>query len=81
MKEGLQCIDFGAFSNCTSLQHVDVPDSVTEMGVGDGYFYPGLFENCSSLSEVHIPSHSLIISEKMFLGCSSLVKINFPETL
>lgn len=81
MKEGLQCIDFGAFSNCTSLQHVDVPDSVTEMGVGDGYAYPGIFENCSSLSEVHIPSHSLIISEKMFLGCSSLVKINFPETL
>ena len=63
-----------AFSVCTSLTEVHIPDSVTSVGAYT-------FSECTSLTEVHISNQLDTISTALFSGCKSLETKNFPQNL
>ena len=58
-------IGYWAFSSCTSLTSVTIPNSVTS--IGDWAFYI-----CSSLTSITIPESVTSIGISAFSGCSSL---------
>ena len=64
------------FKNCTSLQKVTIPASVTEIG-------SGAFLDCTSLENVIIEKDSKLtkISISAFSGCSSLTSFTIPGSV
>ena len=86
-----------AFSECSSLESVIIPNGVTS--IEDSAFYScssltsitipdtvtklgmNVFEGCSSLKIVKIPSGITRISGYMFKGCSSLKSVAIPNTV
>ena len=65
---GVKKIGQHAFSNCISLQSVNIPDSITRID----------FDGCSSLQEVNIPDS---VSSISLIGCSSLRSITIPNNM
>ncbi len=61
-------IGYNAFSGCSSLQSVTIPNSVTSIG---NY----AFLDCSSLQSVTIPNSVTSIGEGAFVGCSNLQSV------
>ena len=61
-----------AFSDCSHLTSVNIPDSVTS--IGERAFY-----DCASLTSVNIPDSVTSIGEAVFPGCKSLTSITFGE--
>ena len=61
-------IGYGAFSGCSSLTLVTIPNSVTEIGWN-------AFEGCSSLTSVTIPNSVTSIEGYAFKDCSSLTSV------
>ena len=61
-----------AFSNCTGLTSVTMPNSVTSIG-------NNAFQSCSSLTSVTIPNSVTSIGSSAFSNCSSLTSISIPE--
>ncbi len=80
-----------AFSFCSSLTSIDIPNSVTSIG---DYVFSGCssltsvtisnsvtsigrsaFQNCSSLTSVTIPNSVTSIGNSTFYGCSSLTSV------
>ena len=55
----------GAFSGCSSLESIDLPDSVTTIGIA-------AFRGCSSLESIVIPDSVTTIGNEAFDGCPSL---------
>ena len=58
-----------AFSGCTGLTSVTIPNSVTS--IGEQAFY-----GCTGLTSVTIPNSVASIGEHTFSGCSGLMSIN-----
>lgn len=89
-----QISDF-AFSSCSAMTSVTIPNSVTTIGKQAFYRDSGLttvtipdsvtsigisaFHNCTSLSSVNIPSGITSISENLFTYCISLTSITIPS--
>jgi BspA type Leucine rich repeat region (6 copies)/Secretion system C-terminal sorting domain len=67
-------IDNGAFSGCTSLTSVTIPNSVTN--IGDYAFY-----YCSSLTSVIIPNTVTSIGDAAFGGCYGLTSVTIPNSV
>ena len=67
-------ISWHAFSGCSSLTSINIPNSVT--GIGES-----AFEGCSALTSINIPSSVNSISSSAFEGCSSLTSINIPGSV
>ena len=67
-------IPYGAFSNCSFIEKIDIPDTVTS--IEDRAFY-----NCSGLSEINIPNGIKEIKPYTFCGCSNLKGINLPDSV
>ena len=67
-------IEEWAFGGCTSLQSVEIPDSVTVIGMG-------AFEGCSSLQPVDIPGSVTLIGGWAFSGCTSLQSVDLPDSV
>lgn len=61
-----------AFSGCTSLEKVELPNSITAI---DAY----AFRNCSSLLRLTIPGSVITIGENAFQNCSGLVQLNISD--
>ena len=64
----------GAFSYCTSLTSVTIPDSVTSIG-------NGAFSYCTSLTSVTIPDSVTSIGEWAFCDCDSLTSVTIPDSV
>ena len=64
----------GAFSNCSGLTSVTIPNSVTSIG-------EWAFNNCSGLTSVTIPNSVTSIGEWAFSFCSSLTSITIPNSV
>ena len=64
-------INTAAFSRCTSLRSIVIPDSVTS--IGSGAFY-----GCTGLKSITIPDSVTSIYSQAFNGCSSLESITLP---
>ena len=62
----------GAFSGCSKLTEIAIPEGVTS--IGDGAFY-----DCSSLTQIAIPESVTSIGYYAFSGCSNLTQITIPE--
>lgn len=58
-----------AFSMCSGITSVTIPDSVEEI---EAY----AFEKCTSIKKINIPDMAVVISEGLFSGCSSLKQVN-----
>ena len=71
---GISKIGNYAFSNCSSLTSITIPNSVTSI---DGY----VFQYCSSLTSITIPDSVTFISGYVFQNCSSLTSITIPDSV
>ncbi len=63
-----------AFSKCSNLTSVTIPDSVTSIG-------SFAFIGCSSLMSITIPNSVTNIGEYAFVRCSSLVSVTIPNSV
>ncbi len=63
-----------AFSGCSSLTSVTIPNSVTSIG---SY----AFSYCSSLTSVTIPNSVTSIGSGAFWNCSSLTSVTIPNSV
>lgn len=61
-----------AFSSCSSLTSVTIPNSVTSIA-------RYAFSNCTSLASVTIPSSVTSIHDHSFYGCSGLTSISVAQ--
>ena len=67
-------IHSSAYENCTWLEEVVLPDSVTSIG-------DRAFSGCSSLASVVIPGSVTSIGWAAFSGCSSLASVAIPGSV
>ena len=86
-----------AFSDCSSLTSVTIPNSVISIGYAAFAYCSSLtsvtipnsvtsigdyaFYDCSSLTSVTIPNSVTSIGTGAFYGCSSLTSVNIPNSL
>ena len=63
-----------AFSDCTGLTSVTIPDSVTRIG---GY----AFRDCTGLTSVTIPDSVTSIGVFTFLNCTGLTSVTIPDSV
>ena len=63
-----------AFANCSSISHLELPDSITTIGAN-------AFYGCVSLKEVTLPKKLKSLGDHAFFSCSALESIDIPETL
>ena len=64
-------IGSSAFSSCSGLTSVTIPDSVTSIG-------KGAFSGCSGMTSATIPDSVTSIGKGAFSGCSGIVGITLP---
>ena len=64
----------GAFSDCTSLTSITIPDSVTSIG-------RNAFRGCTSLTDITIPDGVTSIEDNAFGYCTSLTNITIPDSV
>lgn len=97
--DGYDVVSIGeeAFANCTSLQGLTIPDSVTE--IGSAAFYgctalesltvpdsvtkieSGTFFNCSALTDLTLGGKTTDIGDMAFGYCTSLETVALPDTV
>lgn len=63
-----------AFSSCTSLTSITIPDSITSIGTS-------AFQNCTSLTSITIPDSVTSIGDSAFQNCTSLTNITIPDSV
>ena len=67
-------IGYCAFSGCSGLTSVTIPNSVTSIG-------SNAFSDCTGLTSITIPESVTSIGGSAFSGCSSLATITIPESV
>lgn len=94
---GLQTIGESAFSDCSNLTDITIPNSVTSIGsyafsrcidlanitIPNSVTEIGIstFYNCSSLTNITLPNSVATIHNYAFRGCSSLIDITIPNSV
>ena len=74
IKEGTKWIGDGAFSGCSGLTSVTIPNSVTSIG-GRAFNY------CTGLTSVTIGNSVTSIGWQAFCGCEQLTTVTIPESV
>ena len=74
LMHSLRIIGSGAFSCCTSLENIDIPNSVKKIE-------HETFSNCISLKNVKIPNSVKKIDFEVFNNCQSLETISIPSSV
>ena len=72
--EGTLGISNNAFSECSGLTAVTIPNSVTSIG-------SSAFSHCSGLTEVTIPNSVTKIGYGAFSSCTSLTSVTIPNSV
>lgn len=72
--QGVESIGSEAFSDCTAMTEISIPDTVKT--IGDYAFY-----KCSSLTEIVLPDSITQIGDTVWAYCSSLVRAVLPDSL
>ncbi|MEE1041337.1 MAG: leucine-rich repeat domain-containing protein, partial [Lachnospiraceae bacterium] len=72
IRQGVTCLEWGAFKGCGKLMEIRIPDSVKEIS-GEA------FRDCSSLRNITIPDSVTRIGSNVFEGCSLLTRIVIPR--
>ncbi len=67
-------IDSDAFSGCSGLTSIEIPESVTSIG-------NSAFAGCSGLTSINIPESVTSIGNSAFAGCSGLTSIEIPNSV
>ena len=65
---------YAAFSNCTSLTEIEIPDSVTEIG-------ERAFESCTALKSIELSNSLITVGSYAFHYCTSLTEIIIPDSV
>ena len=63
-----------AFSGCTQLKRIELPENLDSIGWG-------CFEDCTSLEEIVIPGSVTEIDDEAFVNCTALKKVVFSDNL
>ena len=95
--EAVTGIGSSAFSGCSSLENIVIPNSVTnlgayafqncskmvsvKMGMGVETINQYAFSGCSSLTDMQIGRNVKIINQSAFSGCSALPKIQISQSV
>ena len=76
VKDGTLGIASGAFSGCTGLTSIKIPNTITSIG-------EDAFRNCSNLTSIEIPNSVTSIGSSAFYNCSALTITNLviPESV
>ena len=74
LKDGTTEISGYAFSGCSGLTSVTIPNSVIAIG-------SFAFSGCSGLTSVAIPDKVSTIANSTFNGCSSLISVTIPNSV
>lgn len=90
-------IDAKAFSGCSKLKSITMPNSITDIGSNAfenctslnsitfsnnlRIIGPGAFRDCTSLDSITIPNNVIGIMWEAFRNCTSLKSIILPDTL
>ena len=65
---------YQAFSTCTKLTSITIPNSVIEID-------DSAFSNCTSLTSVTIPNSLTTIKTSVFLNCTGLTSVIIPDSV
>ena len=95
--QGVTSIGYGAFSNCTSLTSITIPNGVTSIGnfafcrctnltnitIPNGVTSVGwyAFYCCTYLTNITIPNSVTSIGDSAFKDCTSLTSITIPNSV
>lgn len=74
INDSITSINGNAFSNCTSLTGIILPESV--ISIGDD-----AFSNCTSLTGIMLPESMISIGDDAFSNCISLTGITIPDSV
>lgn len=64
----------GAFSSCTNIESITVPDSVYRI-------MDSVFSGCTALKNVKISETAISLGNNVFSGCNSLVTLVIPKNI
>lgn len=67
-------IGFAAFSDCSGLTSIEIPNSVTSIGYA-------AFQDCTGLTSIAIPNSVTSIGAHAFNGCTGLMSIDIPNSV
>ena len=92
--EGAVCVENGCFAGCASLETVQLPRTLRELGVsafagctalrrvflpaGIARIRKSCFDGCVQLEEFEIPVSVTSIGEWAFRGCTALQRVRVP---